>query len=152
MASLASTPTANEIVKRYKPIQPESVSFRSRWGNTVSLEEPPWRVVAFSAIADLEGQEPKIVAGLGSLTASAKAANALRGYLLQVTEVSLPLPRLVPATGGAILLTWKSGERSIEIASFPDGDIVLEALDRGVLKEELSEQGLDSAVSWLVRG
>jgi hypothetical protein len=141
-----------EIGRHYKPVRPANVSFESNWGNTVSHGDPPWRIWTFSMIAKLEGQESKVVPGLGDLKASDKAANALRAYLLALREPSLPFPRIVPATGGAILLLWTSGARSIEIASFPDGEIVLEALECGVPNEELSEQGLDHAVGWLVRG
>jgi hypothetical protein len=152
MATLASTLTFPEVVGHYKPIRPVNVLFKSNWGNTVSLDGPSWRIVAFFAIADLENREPKVVPGLGELAASKRAADSLRAYLLPINESSLPFPRIVPATGGAILLVWSSGDRSLEIASFPDGEIVLEALDHGVLNEELSEKGLNHAIGWLIRG
>lgn len=152
MATLDSTLTAAEIVKSFKPDPRASISFSSRWGNDVFYKEPSWRSMAFSKIAALQVQEQKTVPGLGVLKASESAANALRRYLQDIKELSLPFPRIDLATGGAILLTWKSGERSIEIASFPDGGIVLEALDHGVLDENVSEQDIDSAVSWLALG
>jgi hypothetical protein len=144
--------TAAELVKHYKPISPANLSFESKWGNSVSLGEPKWRILAFSAIEKLESLEPQVVPGLGDLRTSDNAANALRAYLLTINESSLPFPRIIPASGGAILLVWTSENRTIEIASFPDGEIVLEALEQGVLREELSEQGLKNAVGWLIRG
>ena len=150
MASLASTLTASEIIEHYRPTWPVNVSFKSNWGNSVSFEEPSWRIVAFSAIKKLEGQESKVIPGLGDFRVSDKAAKALRAYLLAIGESSLPFPRIAPASGGAILLVWTSGNRSIEIASFPDGEVVLEALEGLSVVEKLNEVG--QAIRWLVAG
>jgi hypothetical protein len=151
MASLASTLTASEIIEHFKPTRPARVSFKSNWGNVIRLDEPSWRIVAFAMIAKLEAQESRAVPGLGNFGATDKAGNALRAYLLSIRETSLPFPRVIPASGSALLLVWTSGVRSIEIASFPDGEVVLETIEQGILNEELARQGLDEAVRWLVR-
>jgi hypothetical protein len=149
MATLVGT--WNAIPDEEREVRPEP-SFRSAWENATPFDEPSWRISAFSLISRIENSEAKVVPGLGSFAAYDRAANALRACLRGIRESALPLPNVTQATGGVLLLTWTNGKRSVEIVSYPDGEICVDAIERGSSIDAISGRGVESAVSWLVRG
>jgi hypothetical protein len=150
LMALASLPPAIEIrdFRRNVPIRFATELFWCQADAVKAAEGVSWKTVAFSRISDLE--YGKQVAGAGDFRASEQAAGQLRLYLNRIPLKSLPIPSVVPLSGRGIMLTWQSGVRAVEVTSFADGEIVLDALENDQTKEELSDRDAESVLAWLV--
>jgi len=107
-----------------------------------------WKGEVFRKLERLE-RGPD-VPGLGNLRLSEAAAAQLRLQLAGVSLQSLPFPSVVGISGQGAQLDWRTGERMVEVIAFADGELVIEATDRGTPVEFEETEGLETYLEWLV--
>lgn len=107
-----------------------------------------WKNDVFAKLAKLE-RGPN-VPGFGNFRLSESAAGQLRLQLERVSLESLPFPTVVPLSGEGAQLDWRTGDRSVEVTAFADGELVIEAIQGGNPIELDEATGLESYLEWLV--
>jgi hypothetical protein len=132
-----------------RPRQTRPISANVIWGDLGIAEIPAWKTSAYSKIAALRGG--KKVPGLGDLRPSDQAVLRLRKLLHDLQIKSLPFPAVAPMSGGAVLISWKSGARCVEATAYNDGEVLIEGLENQNPNEEISEGDLASVLNWLIQ-
>jgi hypothetical protein len=107
-----------------------------------------WRDVVFSRVSKFV-RDPA-ASNLGTFNITEEVARKVRSQLYQVSIQSLPLAAVIPLSGHGITLTWVSGDRSVEMTAYADGDITIEPFDAGQYVDLTEEENLEAALSWLV--
>ncbi|MGO9434399.1 MAG: hypothetical protein ACLP00_08890 [Terracidiphilus sp.] len=143
-------PPAVEVREDFRRSENRSTSALAAWFqvSTVDPSFGSWKNDVFVKLAKLE-RGPD-VAGFGDFRLSESAAGQLRLLLARVSLQSLPFPSVVGISGQGAQLDWRSGDRSVEITAFADGELVIEATERGNPVDLDEREGLEAFLNWLV--
>jgi hypothetical protein len=131
---------------QFAEIRPASKSFSAN--DVWTFPNPAWLTATLTQLDRVESGPN--AAGIGDFRNAYAAANAIRSIVSTVTLQSLPFPEVVPASGGAIVAIWRSGDRVLELAGFPDGNTVFERLESGVEIEDADQaEPWDTYFRWV---
>jgi hypothetical protein len=142
-------PPAVEIRESFKRPESRSALAFAAWFQDPSVDlAGSWKSEVFAKLAKLE-RGPD-VPGFGNFRLSGEAAGQLRLQLAGISLQSLPFPSVVPLSGRGAQLDWRTGDRSVEVTAFADGELVIEAAEGGrqIDLDELT--GLESYLEWLI--
>ncbi len=142
-------PPAVEIRGAFRRGESRSASALAAWFQSGDVDQnfASWKNEVFAKLANLE-RGPN-VPGFGNFRLSENAAGQLRVQLAGVSLRSLPFPSVVGISGEGAQLNWCTGNRSVELTAFADGELVIDATEAGN-SIDLPEAGLESHLKWLV--
>src|SRR5262245_780881 len=75
-----------------------------------ALAKFPWLLPAIVKLRDLE-RDGRYIAGIGDLRIGGDTADSVRQLLSRVNVSNLPVPEVVPISGGGVGLMWESPSR-----------------------------------------
>jgi hypothetical protein len=142
-------PPVAEIRGVFTRSENRSASALAAWSQPSEADQnfASWKNEVFAKLAKLE-RGPD-VPGFGNFRLSENAAGQLRLQLASVSLQSLPFPTIVGISGQGAQLDWRSGNRSVEITAFADGELLIETAEMGN-PVDLPDRGLESYLKWLV--
>jgi hypothetical protein len=137
-------PPGVEMRKAFRRTENLSPSTLGAW-HQVGAADPitSWKNEVFAKLAKLER-------GSGDFRLSENAADQLRVQLANISLQSLPFPSVIALSGQGAQLDWRTGERSVEVTAFADGELVIEAAEAGNTIDLDSMEDLESYLEWLV--
>ncbi len=150
MTAYMTLPSYGEVRREFKRSGNPSASNLAAWSQRSNVEPTSsWKNDVFARLAKLE-LGPN-VAGFGNFRLSESAAGQLRLQLAEISLQSLPFPSVLAISGQGAQLEWRTGDRSVEVTAFADGELVIEATERGRTPEELTDDdGLEAYLKWLI--
>lgn len=106
---------------------------------TVTYEEIPWLWPAFRQLHALQS-EGRDVPGVGDLRISTETSNLVRKLLAQISNRHLPVPGLIPMSGGGVSINWNVRGKTLSFRVFPgDEEVVFVVSDS---RDELVTEGV----------
>lgn len=124
MTVLASPPMTTPVAELDMTTGLGPVSRRQQWSGSV-LVYSHWEIDAVKAVFRVAGL-PVNWDGYGSPRPTNTAVNsaiALLGNIASTGFEDLPVPHVVPVSGGGIQFEWNIGARELEFAASPDGSL-----------------------------
>jgi hypothetical protein len=142
-------PPAVEVRESFKRSENRSALAFAAWFQAATVDlTGSWKNEVFAKLAKFE-RGPD-VPGFGSFRLSEEAAGQLRLQLAAVSLQSLPFPSLAPLSDRGAQLDWRTGDRSVEVTAFADGELVIEAVEGGRPVNLDASARLESYLEWLV--
>jgi len=95
--------------------------------------------------------------GYGSPPPPQRVVNISIKLLEAIPFDDLPVPHVVPVSGGGIQIEWSIGQRELELEILPDGSVEFLKAERGQPLEEgkltsVASSQVQSLLAWLIPG